>query len=360
VKIFHNSLVRECAGTAIATFVVLLGITVTTQLVRFLGLAAGGSITFTGVFALLALTSFNYLPVLLSLTLFIAVLMTLSRSYRDSEMIVWFGAGLSLTRWVRPVMAFAVPIVILVALLSFLLSPWAITKSEEFRRYMDNRDDASQVTPGVFRESRQNERVFFVEAVNEGENMVANVFVSSTQHHKTGVMVAKRGFLETAPNGDRFLVLLNGRRYEGTPGTTDYKISEFERYAMRIESREAKASAPSAKSLPTLALLQEPTPLNLGELAWRIGLPMSALILALLAIPLSFVNPRAGRSLNLVMAILIYMIYNNVISISQAWIAQQRVSLPLGVIGVHAAMLGLLLLLFARRLTLFSVVRFFK
>jgi lipopolysaccharide export system permease protein len=173
-------------------------------------------------------------------------------------------------------------------------------------------------------------------------------------------MVAKRGFLETAPNGDRFLVLLNGRRYEGTPGTTDYKISEFERYAMRIESREAKASAPSAKSLPTLALLQEPTPLNLGELAWRIGLPMSALILALLAIPLSFVNPRAGRSLNLVMAILIYMIYNNVISISQAWIAQQRVSLPLGVIGVHAAMLGLLLLLFARRLTLFSVVRFFK
>ncbi len=111
MKIFHNSLVRECAGTAIATFVVLLGITVTTQLVRFLGLAAGGSITFTGVFALLALTSFNYLPVLLSLTLFISVLMTLSRGYRDSEMIVWFGAGLSLTRWVRPVVAFALPIV---------------------------------------------------------------------------------------------------------------------------------------------------------------------------------------------------------------------------------------------------------
>ena len=87
---------------------------------------------------------------------------------------------------------------------------------------------------------------------------------------------------------------------------------------------------------------------------------MSALILSLLAIPLSFVNPRAGRSLNLVMAILIYMIYNNVISITQAWIAQQRVSLPVGVLGVHAVMLALLLLLFARRLTLFSFVRFRK
>ena len=360
MKIFHTSLVRECAGTAVATFVVLLGITVTTQLVRFLGLAAGGSISFAGVFALLAFTSFAYLPVLLSLTLFIAVLMTLTRSYRDAEMIVWFSAGMSLTRWVRPVLSFAVPIVILVALLSLLLSPWAITKSEEFRSYMENRDDVSQVTPGVFRESKQNERVFFVEQVNEGENMVANVFVSSTQHHKTGVMVAKRGFLQTADNGDRFLVLLNGRRYEGLPGTTDYKISEFERYAMRIEARDAKASAPSAKSLPTMALLQDTNPLNQGELAWRVGLPLSALILALLAIPLSFVNPRAGRSVNLVMAILVYMIYNNVISIAQAWIAQQRVSLPVGMFGVHAAMIVLLLVLFARRLTLFSVFRYLK
>jgi lipopolysaccharide export system permease protein len=352
--------VRECAGTAIATFVVLLGITVTTQLVRFLGLAAGGSITFTGVFALLALTSFSYLPVLLSLTLFIAVLMTLSRSYRDSEMIVWFSAGLSLTRWVQPVLSFAVPIVIVVALLSLVLSPWAITKSEEFRTYMDNRDDVSQVTPGVFRESKQNERVFFVETVNEGENMVANVFVSSTQHQKTGVMVAKRGFMQTLDNGDRFLVLLNGRRYEGAPGTTDYKISEFERYAMRIESRDAKASAPSAKSLPTVALMRDPNPLNLGELAWRIGLPLSALVLALLAIPLSFVNPRAGRSLNLVMAILVYMIYNNVISISQAWIAQQRVGLVMGLLGVHAVMVVVLALLLIRRVMPISVFRIFK
>ncbi len=343
-----------------ATLVVLLGITVATQLVRFLGLAAGGSITFTGVFALLAFTSFNYLPVLLSLTLFIAVLMTLSRSYRDSEMIVWFSSGVSLTGWIRPVLSFAVPIVILIALLSLLVSPWAITKSEEFRSYMDNRDDVSQVTPGVFRESKQNERMFFVEHVNEGENMVANVFVSSTQHQKTGVMVANRGFLQIVDNGDRFLVLLNGRRYEGIPGTTEYKISEFERYAMRIDAREAKASTPSAKSLPTLALLRDPNPLNLGELAWRIGLPLSALILALLAIPLSFVNPRAGRSLNLVMAILVYMIYNNVLSIAQAWIAQQRIGLPAGLLGVHAVMLGLLLALFFRRLTLFSIFRYLK
>ncbi len=360
MKIFRNSLVRECAATAVPTFLVLLGITVATQLVRFLGLAAGGSITLTGVFALLAFTSFNYLPVLLSLTLFIAVLMSLTRSYRDSEMIVWFGSGLSLTAWIRPVLSFAVPMVILIALLSLWLSPWAITKSDEFRNYMDNRDDVSQMAPGMFRESKQSERVFFVENVNEGENMVANVFVSSTQHQKTGVIVAKRGFLQTADNGDRFLVLLNGRRYEGLPGTTEYRISEFERYAIRIETGEIKAATPSTKSLPTPDLLRDPNPIYRGELAWRIGLPLSALVLALLAIPLSFVNPRAGRSLNLVLAIVVYMIYNNFLSIAQAWIAQQRISLPVGLWGVHVVMLLILAVLFFRRLTLFSIFRYLK
>ena len=351
---------RECTGTAVATFIVLLGITVATQLVRFLGLAAGGSITFSGVFALLALTAFNYLPVLLSLTLFIAVLMTLTRGYRDSEMIVWFSSGLSLTRWIQPVLMFAVPVVVLIALLSLVLSPWAITKSEEFRSYMDSRDDVSQVTPGVFRESKQSERVYFVENVNEGENTVANIFVSSTQHQKTGVIVARRGFLQTVENGDRFLVLLNGHRYEGTPGTLEYKISEFERYAMRIEARGIKAALPSAKSISTPELLANPGPIYRGELVWRIGLPLSAFLLALLAIPLSYVNPRAGRSLNLVLAILVYMIYNNVLSIAQAWVAQQKIGLAAGLWGVHLIMLVILAALFARRMTLFSFSRVFK
>ena len=103
-----------------------------------------------------------------------------------------------------------------------------------------------------------------------------------------------------------------------------------------------------------------PEPVYRGELAWRIGLPLSALVLSLLAIPLSFVNPRAGRSLNLVLAILVYMVYNNFISIAQAWIAQQRISLATGLSGVHATMVVLLLLLFYRRLTLFPLLRVFR
>jgi lipopolysaccharide export system permease protein len=156
-------------------------------------------------------------------------------------------------------------------------------------------------------------------------------------------------------------VLLNGRRYEGEPGTAQYKIYRFERYAMRIDSKEAKAArAPTTKSVSTIELLRDPTPVNLGELSWRIGLPVSALILALLAIPLSFVNPRAGHSMNLILALLVYMIYSNLLSISQAAVAQSRIPLITGLWSVHVLMLLLLAVMFYRRLMVFSPFRFIR
>jgi len=354
--IFHRALLREFTSTALATFVVLLGIVLTTQLVRLLGQAAGGAITSTSVIALLGFTSLSYLPTLLSLTLFISVLMAMSRAYRDSEMVVWFASGASLTQWLRPVLIFALPLVLTIAVLALVLSPWAAGRAEDYRKIMDARDDASAISPGVFRESRQAERVYFVEEVSGAENLVANVFVSSTQHGKQGVMVAKRGFQEVHENGDRFLVLLNGHRYEGEPGRADFKIYEFERYAVRTETREA-IRAPNAKTASTLELLAQPLPRHLGELSWRVGLPVSALLLAVLAIPLSYVNPRAGRSVNLVVALLVYMVYSNLLSIMQAAITQSRVSLVFGLLGVHAMMMVLLMLLFYRRLTVFSFFR---
>ncbi len=357
--IFRNALWRELVATAAATFLVLLGIVITMVFVRLLGQAASGAITTSALVILLGFSTINYLPILLSLTLFISVLMTLTRSYRDSEMLVWFSSGMSLTQWIRPVLVFAVPTVAIIGVLSLLLSPWAVSNSDEVRRRMDTRDDVSAVSPGVFRESRYAQRVYFVEEVPGADNLVANVFVSSTQHGKQGVMVAARGFQEIAPNGDRFLVLLDGRRYEGEPGATEYKVYEFGRYAMRIETVESRTpSGPaSKKSIPTLALLKDLGPANLAELSWRVGLPASALILSLLAIPLSFVNPRAGRSLNLVLALLIYMTYSNLLSVTQAYIAQARIPAAAGLVGVHAAMLLILLVLFYRRLVVFSLFR---
>jgi lipopolysaccharide export system permease protein len=181
--------------------------------------------------------------------------------------------------------------------------------------------------------------------------------VQSEQHGKLGTMVARQGLQETLPNGDRFLVLFNGTRYEGLPGQRDYNIVEFERYAIRIDSVPAKQAQLWARTMPTPELWRNPTPRNLSELEWRLGLPISAMILALLAIPLSYVNPRAGRSLNLVLAIVLYMLYSNMISVTNAWVGQGKLSPGIGLWGIHALMLTITALMFYRRMTLFSLFR---
>lgn len=355
--IFQRSLLREFSHLGLAVFATLFAITLTTQLIRLLGQAASGQVLSEGVLALLGFSALNYLPVLLSLTLFVAVLMTLSRSYRDSEMVIWFGSGMSLAAWIRPVLLFAAPLIALIAVLSLFLSPWAAEKSDEFRRRMDTRDEASRVAPGVFREASGADRVFFVEAIAGDETNVQNVFISQMRDGKLGVMVSKRGYRESLANGDRFVVLLDGRRYDGVPGTNDYKVMDFQRYALRVETHEVQAEQASTKSLSTLTLLRGRSNPHLAELLWRIGLPISALVLALLAIPLSFVNPRASRSVNLIFALLTYMVYSNLISIAQAWVSQGRLGFQTGWWAVHAGMLAVLALMFYRRLGVGSLLR---
>lgn len=347
--IFHRSLLRELANLAIAVFLTLFLIALTMRLIRLLGQAAGGKIPSDAVVAFLGFFALHVLPVLLSLTLFISVLLALTRMWRDSEMVIWFNSGLSLAAWTKPVLAFAAPLVLVIALLSFFISPWAASMSEQYRSRLDARDDLSRVEPGAFGESRSRERTFFVESVAGDKSSVQNVFINSVQHRRTGVMVSEKGFAETARNGDRFLVLLAGRRYEGTPGEADFRVMDFERYAMRIQTREGEAPQATHKSLSTLALLENPTPANLGELLWRIGVPVSALVLALLAIPMSYVNPRAGRSVNLIFALLVYVTYSNLLSVSQARVAQGKLAFGTGWWAVHAVMIAVLLVLIVRR-----------
>jgi len=356
--IFNRALLKEFGSIALAVFATLFAITLTTQMIRLLGQAAGGLVLSSSVLPLLGFSALNYLPVLLSLTLFISVLMALSRGYKDSEMVVWFAAGMPLSAWGRPVLTFAGPIVMLIGVLSTVLSPWAVQRSEEFRRQLDRRDDLARVAPGVFREASDAERVFFVEGVAGDEKSVQNVFVSSVRDGQLGILVSKRGFRETSPNGDRFVVLLDGRRYQGTPGLANYRVMDFERYALRVDSPEAGLVHAQSKSMPTLMLIQDRTNENLAELLWRVGLPISALVLSLMAIPLSFVNPRASRAVNLVFALLTYMIYSNLLSMSQAWVSQGRLDFSVGWWVVHAAMLLLLLVLFWHRVQVGTLRRF--
>ncbi len=351
--IFRRTIVTELSSNAGAVFTVLFSILFSVGLVRILGEAAGGRVDNHAVFALVALTALTWLPQLLTLTLFVAVLITLTRAFRDSEMIVWFASGQSLLAWVRPVLRFALPIVLLVALLALFATPWAQQQISDSRERFAQRDDVSRVSPGRFIESGRGERVFFVENVDLEGGRVRNVFVSHRSQGREGVIVAAEGIIEVRPDGDRFLVLSKGRRYEGRPGEAEYRMTEFERYAIRLETRpDAPLQEIKARAKPTRELLRQPTPFDQAELLWRVGIPVVALLLALMAIPLAWTNPRLGRSINLLFAVLLFFLYLTSIQVVQANVQLKRMPFGVAVWLPHALALATIAVLFARRVYL--------
>jgi lipopolysaccharide export system permease protein len=353
--IFQRALRRELLSSAGAVFTTLFSITITVMLIRVLGQAAGGKVASQDVVALLGFAALNYLPIILILTGFISVLLVLTRTYQDSEMVVWFASGVSLLAWIRPILSFALPLVSIIAVLSLAVTPWANRQSAEFRERFEQREDVSRVSPGRFQESASADRVFFVEGVADDISSVRNVFINSVRNGRSSVIVAREGSTETDSRGDKFLVLKDGRRYDGTPSEPEFQLMEFERYSVLI-SRQAQAMAndASARALPLTVLLANPSRQNNGELLWRVALPFMGLLLMLLASPLGFVNPRGGRSANLLFALLVFIVYSNMVSVLQAAVVQGRLSLMVGWWPLHLLAALLVAFLFSWRILMNS------
>jgi lipopolysaccharide export system permease protein len=332
--IFERSLQRELAYTAGAVFMVLLTIFLTTMMIRIVGFAASGEVDPKDVVVLIGLTVIGYLAVMLVVTLFVSILFVLTRWYRDSEMVVWLASGVSLARFIRPIATFSAPIILLIAFFAYVGWPWSNAQSKLIRARFQQRDEVSLLAAGQFRESPASQRVFFVERMSADQSHVRNVFVTSTENGKVNVVVSKNGHTETMNNGDRFIVLENGRRYDGEPGKPDFRIMEFERYGVKI-TQQPVVTAPTATTMSTPALFRHPTPDRLAEFAWRTGLPLMAVNLMLLGIPLAYQNPRRGRTINLVMAVLIFLTYSNLLNVVQAWVEQGKMSFGVGLVGLH-------------------------
>jgi lipopolysaccharide export system permease protein len=356
LKIFKKSLSHELIATAGATFLILIGIMIAQRAGYLVRNAEKGLIPNDAIVTMLGFGIVKFLPIILSLTIFLAVLLTLTRWHRDSEMAVWFSSGLSMASWIRPILNFAIPVVVVILLLSFIVTPWATRKVEDYRVQLKGRDELSALSAGTFKESSSGDRIYFIESFDELGKIVKNIFVQSTQHQKTGVIVASEGNRFKAKNDDNFIVLKKGRRYEGKPNTAEVSNTEFESYAIRVETKEVTRGPDTTTAKPTHLLLGSQKNIDKAELQWRFSIPLSALVLVLLAVPLSFVDPRAGRSLNLMFAILIYMVYNNMLSIFQAWVTQGKLISWIGLWPVHLLFIMLGFYLYYRRIYLLPVI----
>lgn len=352
--LYRRALTREMGLTTGAVLTVLIAIALVVLFIRLLGDVARGELANEAVFAFLGFSLLYFLPVLMTIALFAGVLLPFSRIWRDSEMVIWFGAGLSLTQWMRPVLTFAVPFSLVILLLTLVLNPWAQTKKSEYRQDLRSRSESSLIAPGLFAESSAGQRVYYVESLNPLTGIVRNVFMQSRIDGQLGLVVAREGRHTELPDGSRYLVFKDGRRYEGTPGQLDYRIVQFERYWMRLDPIAVNGKETGVRQASVSELINDVSPQARAELLWRLGVPLSALVLAVMAIPLSFVNTRARRSYGLIVALLLYFVYNNLLSFTQAWVAQDKLYPWAGMLSPHLLMLLAVLVLFYQRTRLRS------
>ncbi len=350
--IFKRSLISELANMAGGVFTVLFTIVLAVAMVRFLNLASGGSVDHSAVFQLVLYNALVNLPPLLAASLFIAAIMTMMRSWQDNEMVVWFSSGgRSLLSWIGPMMRFALPLIAVIAVLSTVISPWARSETNKLRVQFAQKDDVNAIAPGRFIEVQGGRRVFFIESAGSSGTDVGRVFMAESGRSREIVVTAESGTVDVNAEGDRYILLRNGSRVETDRTTAASRIVDFDEYGVRVDIKVDNALASTKPNTqPLSVLLAMPTPDNQAELLWRFSWPLAAFNLVLLAIPLSCSSPRAGRSLNLLMAALIFILYLNGLSVAESWVAMERLTLPAALALLNGAVFLIAALLFVRRI----------
>ena len=333
--LFDSTLRRELARNFGATLVVILTIVLTMMLIRTLGQAAIGQVAPQDVVLLLGYIALGHLPTMLALSLFIAVVATLTRMYRESEMTIWFASGIGLARFVRPVLRMSWPVLGVVAVLALFVWPWQNQRSVELKERFERRSDLSRVAPGQFQTSNDGTRVFFIERDVADSRTGRNVFILTAQGGVESVTSARSGRIEIQGD-DRMLTLTRGQRNEQNQRTGDKTLARFEGYSAQIGERlTSNLDDLPPKARRSIDLLREPTPRHQGELVWRLGLALGAANMVLLGIGLAASNLRRASNWNLLFALLSFVVYYNLINLTQAWVGGGKTSMGTALVAAH-------------------------
>lgn len=347
--LFDSSIRKELARGFGATLVVLVTVVMTMMLIRTLGQAARGSVNPSDIILVMGFTVLGQLPTILCLSLFIAIVATLSRMYRDSEMVIWFASGQGLTSLLKPLLRFAWPVMVVVATLALVVWPWANQQIQGLKTQYEQRNDVERIAPGEFQESANGSRVFFIDKDSPDPQAANNVFIATSQPTGESVTSARSARLEMR-SGERFVLLNNGQRVESASDKPGLKISEFSEYGTRLgQSTSSAADTTNAKTSSTAQLLMQTEPEQRAELGWRLGLAVATFNFVVLALALSSVNPRASRSANLVFALFAFIVYYNFMVLGQSWISTGKVALVPFLLLLHGGILAFSALLLAAR-----------
>jgi lipopolysaccharide export system permease protein len=339
---------REVVQTWLAVTGVLVAILVSNQLSRVLGQAAENQYGRRVVFDLIALGAIMNLSVIVPVGLLLAVVLTLGRMYHDSEMAALQACGFAPSRLLAPLFCFAAVIALGLAWLVFVQVPQADTQVQLLRQSAMKEAKFGQLNAGRFSSFSGGDAVFYAERV-DSEGVLHNVFVQRESAGRIEVALADTAtYSKAAANGMHLVTLFNGRRYEGVPGHDDFRVIEFREHGIPIATPTDNFESKDPDTKPTRLLLGSDVPSDIAQLQFRTSTPIMALVLTLIAVPLSRLRPRQGRYARVGFAIIVYFVYSQLLYAAQAWLEKGQLPPAVGVWWVHLAALALGLYLVAR------------
>ena len=339
---------REVVQTWLAVTGVLVAILVSNQLSRVLGQAADNQYGRRVVFDLIALGALMNLSIIVPVGLLLAVVLTLGRLYHDSEMAALQACGFGPSRLLPPLFAFAAVIAVGLGWLAFVQVPQADREAQLLRESALKEAQFGQLDAGRFRSFSGGDAVFYAERVDQ-EGVLHNVFVQRESDGRIEVALADTAtYSKAAPNGVHLVTLFNGRRYEGAPGSNDFRVIEFREHGIPISTPADVVGTKDPDTKPTRELLGSHAPVDIAQLQFRASTPIMALVLTLVAVPLSRLRPRQGRYARVGFAIVVYFVYSNLLSASKVWLEKGELAPAIGVWWVHLAALALGLYLLLR------------
>lgn len=338
---------REVLLTTAAVTAILLPIVLSNGLARYLRDAAEGKLAGEAIATLIGLRVPGYLTLLLPLAFFLAILLAFGRLYRDSEMTVLSACGVGPRVVLGCVMGLALLLSAVAVPLAFHVTPWSGEQMYQVQERLEAEHAYVALAPGRFESFRGGDQVVFVERM--AENRMFNIFIHEERPDGRALVLSSRaGELQRQAEGWT-VVLLDGHRYEGTPGTRDFRIVDFDRHTVNLPAPEVTPRTRRDEALPTLELWNRGGAEAMAELQWRASIPLSLFVLGLLAVPLARVSPRQGRFARMASAIVLYLVYGNLLGLVQSWMEDGAIPVWLGLWWVHGIVLAVAAVLLVRQ-----------
>ncbi len=357
--IIERYIAREVMTTFLGVAILLFLIFLSGSFIQILAQAAEGDMPAKSLFTIFGLRSIGNLVLILPLSLFLGVLLGLGRLNNDSETTAMLACGIGTSTMIRALGMVSGAVAMFVLVLIMFISPWAERTAQQLIDEAVAENDIASIEPGIFHKLSDDGQLIYMGEKSDDNRKIRTIFSYNRSSKGMDLITATGAEERLSPDGEkRYLVLKNGYRYQGVPGQEKYNLTQFEEYGIQIEDKEVIASKLRDNGVATSHLIKMENNEDIAELQWRISLPLIVMALTLLAIPLSKSSPRQGRYGKVFAGILVYLIYNNLLTVSRAAIEKSELSPMIGLWWVHLLVVGVAVLLILKQNNAFMVWKY--